>query len=81
MWRDLGIVIEWSESEREKQTSYINAYTWNLEKWYRWSYLQSRTRDTDVENKHMDTKGWKGEWDELSDWGWHIYTAMYKLGN
>ena len=81
MWRDLGIVIEWSESEREKQTSYINAYTWNLEKWYRWSYLQSRTRDIDVENKHMGTKGQKDEWDELSDWGWHIYAAMYKLDN
>ena len=25
---------EWSESEREKQTLYINAYIWNLEKWY-----------------------------------------------
>ena len=26
---------EWSKSEREKQISYINAYMWNLEKWYR----------------------------------------------
>ena len=25
---------EWSKSEREKQTLYINAYMWNLEKWY-----------------------------------------------
>ena len=29
----------------------------NLEKWYRLIYLQSRNRDTDVENKRMDTKG------------------------
>ena len=36
--------------------SYINAYIWNLEKWYRKSYLENRNRDTDVENKHMDTK-------------------------
>ena len=27
---------------------------WNLEKWYRWSYLQSRNRGTDEENKCMD---------------------------
>ena len=27
----------------------------NLEKWYRWSYLQSRNRDIDGENQHMDT--------------------------
>ena len=28
------------KSEREKQRSYINTYMWNLEEWYRWSYLQ-----------------------------------------
>ena len=33
---------------------------WNLKKWYRWSYLQSWNRDTDVENKCMDTKGEMG---------------------
>ena len=51
---------EWSKSERGKQISYINAYTWNLEKWYRWTGLQGRNRDTDVEKKHMDTKGESG---------------------
>ena len=36
---------------------------WNLEKWYRWTGLQGRNRDTDVENKRMDTKGGKaGVW-------------------
>ena len=29
---------------------------WNLEKWYIWTYLQSRNRDTDMENKRMDSK-------------------------
>ena len=33
---------------------------WNLEKWYRWTGLQGRNRDTDVENKSMDTKGESG---------------------
>ena len=32
---------------------------WNLEEWYR-SNLQNRNRDTDVENKRMDTNG--GKW-------------------
>ena len=45
--------------ERENQM-YINAYMWNLEKQYRLSYLQSRNRDTDVENKYMDIKGEEG---------------------
>ena len=45
---------------------------WNVEKWYRRTGMQGRNRDTDVENKHMDTKGgkrgWWWWWDELGDW-------------
>ena len=76
---------EWSKTEREKQISYINAYMWNLEKWYIWTGLQGRNWDTDVENKRMDTKGgkWGGWWwwDELGDLDLHIYTNMYKMDN
>ena len=74
---------DWSSSEREKQISYIKAYMWSLEKWYRWSYLQSRKRDTDIEDKSTDTKGKEVEWDELGDWDWRIYTndTMYKINN
>ena len=32
--KDVETVIQ-TKSEREKQMSYINAYMWNLEKWYR----------------------------------------------
>ena len=31
-------------------------------------YLRSRNRDTDIENKHMDTKEGKGGMEELGDW-------------
>ena len=50
-------------------------------KWYRWSYLQKRNRDRDVENKHMDTKAERTGWDELGDWDWCRYTidTMYKI--
>ena len=35
-WMDLETVIQSEvKSERKKQISYINAYMWNLEKWYR----------------------------------------------
>ena len=57
---------------------------WNLEKWYRWTGLQGRNRDTDIQNKRMDTKGGKcggGWWDESGDWDWYIYTNMYKIDN
>ena len=36
---------------------YISTYMWNLEKWYRLTYLQGRNRDTEVENGHVDTEG------------------------
>ena len=58
MWTELETVIHSEVSK--KQILYIVAYMWNLEKWYRQSYLQNR--DTDVEkNKHMDTKGGEGD--------------------
>ena len=71
---------EWNKSEREKQISYINAYMWNLEKCYRWTGLQGRNRDTDVENKLTDTKGGKLQWG--GDGGvlnWAIGIDMYTL--
>ena len=48
---------EWSKSERKKQISYINEYIQNLEKWYWWTYLQGRNRDTDIEKRFVDTAG------------------------
>ena len=45
---------EWSESEREKQISYINAYIWNLERRYWGSYLQSSKGNADIKNRLMD---------------------------
>ena len=78
----IGCHIEWGKLEREKRILYINAYMWNLEKWYRWSYLQSRSRDTDIEDKHIDTKR-KGRWEELGDCDRHMCTVdtMYKIDN
>ena len=36
---------ELSKSERDKQVSYINAYIWNLERWYGWSFLRDSEGD------------------------------------
>ena len=49
---------EWNKSEREKQIFDINAYIWNIEKWYWRTYLQGRNTDTDVENRLMDRAEW-----------------------
>ena len=47
---------------------------------YRQTYLQSRNRDTNVENKHTDTKG---EWGDGMDGetGINICKHMYKTDN
>ena len=50
---------EWSKSEGE-QISYINEYTWNLEKRYWWTYLKSSSRDIAVEKRLVDP-GMEGE--------------------
>ena len=75
---------KWSKSERERQIPYDVTYMWNLEKWYRWTGLQGRNWDTDVEKKRMDTKGesgggWGWWCDELGDWDWHVYTDVDKM--
>ena len=78
IYRDVGRPrdrhTEWSKSEREKQILYNIAYMWNLEKWYRWTYFQSRNRGTDVENKLTDTKQGRG-----SGMNWEIETDIYTL--
>ena len=50
-------ITEWSKSEREKQILYINAYIWDLERWYRWSYLQGSKGDADAKNRLLDSAG------------------------
>ena len=70
---------EWSKSERGKQVTHINSYMWNLEKGYRWTGLQGRNRDTDVENKCMDTKGGKGGSGGGGGMNWGIRIDIYTL--
>ena len=50
--------MEWSKLGRGEQISSINAYMWNLENWYRWTYLQGRNIEADIENGHVDMAGW-----------------------
>ena len=54
---DLESVIQSKEHQKEKKKLYINAYMWKREKWHRCTYFQGRSRDTDVENGHVDTAG------------------------
>ena len=47
-----GVAKSWT---RLNNWTTAKTYMWNLEKWYRWMCLQSRNKDTDIENKCMDT--------------------------
>ena len=53
---------------------HINAYTWNLEKCYKQTYSQGRTRDTGIEYRHADM-GWGGE----GGTNWEVSTDMRTL--
>ena len=64
-----------SKSDRERQL-YDITYTWNLKRWYKWTYLQNRNRLTGIENKLIVTKGEEGggiNW----EYGINIYTLLY----
>ena len=59
MWMDLENVMH-SEVSQKKENTYctlMHICMWKLNEWYRWSYMQSRKRDTVVANKCMDTSG------------------------
>ena len=48
-------------------------------KWYRWSYLWSRNRDTDIENKLWIPRGIGERWEELGDCEEGILKEKYLL--
>ena len=39
---------KWSKSDRGRQISYNITYMWNLNKWYKWTYLQNKLHDNVV---------------------------------
>ena len=43
------------KSEREKQTWGKNAYIWNLDRWYHWTYLQGSNGDAGIKNRLVGT--------------------------
>ena len=59
--RSTGFIIKSEVSKKEKDKYHISmhiyVYIWNLERWYRWSYLQNSNRDTDIEKRLLDTVG------------------------
>ena len=76
-WMNLEPVMQNEVSQKEKkQMSYINAYTWNLEKWYWWTSFQGKNRDTDTENRLMEVVG-EGKHGMNSKSNFETYTSPY----
>ena len=73
-WMDLETVIHSEVSQKEKNTCHILTKICGIWKnWYRWSYLQNRNGDTDIEKNVWIPRGKAGV-DELRDWNQHMYT-------
>ena len=71
--RACNIQSEANQKEK-KQILCINTYVWNLGRWYPWTYLQGRNRDTDIENRLVDTAG-EGE----GGMNWESSIEIYAL--
>ena len=76
--RDLETVIHSEVSQKDKYC--IISLICRIRK-NGWTYLQSRKRVTDVENKLMVRNGESEGWDELGDWDWHVYATVCKIGS
>ena len=49
---------KWNKSDRERQISYDIIYMWHLQKWYKWTYLQSQKQ---THRLRKGTYGFGGE--------------------
>ena len=55
-WVNLEPIIQSEVSQNEKhKVQHINTYIWNLERWYRQSYMQGSKGNTDVKNRLLDS--------------------------
>ena len=71
---------KWSKSEREKLISYDIAFMRNLDKGYKWAYLENRNRLIDLESEPgvimiTRAKGRGGQIDR--EFGTEMYTLFY----
>ena len=73
-WMDLEIVILSEVRQRKRNTVW---YVESKKKWYKWTYLQSRNRLTDLENELMVTRGEGWEQGIVREFGIDMYTLLY----
>ena len=59
---------KWNNSNGERQMPYDITSMSNLEKLFKWTYLQNRNRHIDIEDKFMVTKVQSWGRDKLGGW-------------
>ena len=76
---NLEPIIQNEMSEIGKQILYINAYIWNLERWYSRTYLQGSSGNTDREKVLVDMGQGRKRWDKFRDQHRNIYITIRKI--
>ena len=79
IWMDLEIIIL-----RQRKTNIIWYHLYvefNLEKRYKWTYLQNRSKLINIENKHAYHRGNVAGRERPGTWDKHVHTAVYKIDN
>ena len=72
--------IQSEVSQKEKDKHRILRHIWNLEKWYWRIYLQGSSRETDIENRFMDTRGrGRGEGEMYGESNMETYITVCKI--
>ena len=72
----------WMENDLLKlecQLSYVNAYIWNLERWYWRSFTQGSQGDTDTKIGLFGHSRRRRGWDDLREQHWNRYIAICKI--
>ena len=71
----LAVIESKVKSKWEKQVLHNIAYVWSLERWFRWTYMQSKNGDTESREQTIGPHRGTREQDELGDLDWHIHTT------
>ena len=53
-WMNLEPIIQSKVTQKEKNKYHILTHIWNLERWYRRSYLHGNNGNIDIENRLTD---------------------------
>ena len=65
-WMNLEPIIQNDKSEKERQIQCINAYIWNLERQYQWSYIKGSKGDR-YNKQTFGLSGRRWGWDDLRE--------------